>query len=443
MLALALVRKDLARMAADRRALVVNLALPLLLTFIMGLSFGGGVFGDAGISAIPVVLVGEEVPLPLRGRVDEAMAETGFVTTAWADSAEADRRVREGEAAAAVVLPDDFARRFFSGEELAVGVWKDPGSPLKAGIVEQILARMLARYQAGEAAYLALWPEDAYGEAGERDAWEDLLDGGFAEAWRRWRSEGGDPELRAAADRFARSLDHNVALTRALQDETTALRVHDAAAAGAAREDDDVNLFDYFLPSFSVFFLMFGVAASARDIHRERERGTLQRQLLTPLTGVQFLAGKWVSASVQGALQLLVLFLAGAALFRVNLGPDAWSLAVLAVLGSAAAGAFFVLMALLTPGEKVMDSVSTVVILVAAMVGGNMMPLEVMPAWAHVFGRGLFNYWLNLGLNEVIVRDRSLAAAPLPAAVLAGVTAACLAAALAVFLVRRRRGGLT
>jgi hypothetical protein len=38
--------KDLRRFLNDRRALVVSLALPLVLTFIMGLSFGGGLFGS-------------------------------------------------------------------------------------------------------------------------------------------------------------------------------------------------------------------------------------------------------------------------------------------------------------------------------------------------------------------------------------------------------------
>jgi hypothetical protein len=42
----ALVRKDLLRQIRDPRSVVVYLAAPLLLTFIMGLSFGGGIFGD-------------------------------------------------------------------------------------------------------------------------------------------------------------------------------------------------------------------------------------------------------------------------------------------------------------------------------------------------------------------------------------------------------------
>ncbi len=235
-------------------------------------------------------------------------------------------------------------------------------------------------------------------------------------------------------------MDHGTALGRAMQHERIALRVHDKAPAPAA--DGETNLYDLFLPSFAVFFLMFGVAAGARDLHRERERGTLQRQLLGPVTGLQFVAGKWLAAAAQGILQLGVLFLAGAVLFRVNLGPDAWSLATLTVLGAAAAAGFFVFLALATPTEKVMDNLSTVIILVMAMLGGNMVPIDTMPQAFHFAGRNFFNYWLNLGLSDVITHDRSLTAAPRPALMLAAFALGTLALGLAVFLVRRRRGGL-
>jgi len=440
---LALVRKDLQRAAADRRAVIVNLLLPLLLSFVMGLSFGGGFFGRGGPTRVPLVLVGEGVPQVLRDRVADALGQGDFFAATWADSAEADRRVREGDAVAAVVLPRDAAKRFFSGDSLQVALWQDPGSPVTSAIVEQILDRLLARYQAGEAAYLALWPEDGFEAArgdGDRQAWRDLFDGGLSEAWRRWRSPGGDPELRRAAEQLARTFDHNAALGRAMSEPTVVLADHDKAAAAAA--GPKANLYDTILPGFAVFFLMFAAAAAGRDLHRERDRGTLQRQLLSPVGAGTFVAAKWLSATLQGVLQLAALLMAGGLLFGMNLGPDGWSLPALVVLGSAAAAAFFLLIGVLTPTEKIMDNLSTVVVLVSAMLGGNMIPSDALPAWVRLAGRVTFNSWLNEGLADVISRDRSLAAAPLPAAVLAGVAAAALVAAVLVFGARRRRGGL-
>lgn len=441
---LVLTRKDLLRAWRDRRAFVINLLLPLLLTFIMGLSFGGGLFGKSGISAIPLVAVGEDLPATLREQLAQRLAETDFFALEWADSTEALRRVREGEVAAAVVLPAGAVTSYFQGEELEIAVWKDPGRPFKAGIVVQVLRRALREVQAGEAAYRALWPEDERTPppgAGDH-TWSDLFEGDFNSVWKRWRdleSEGGFSEV---GEWFLGRMDHQVALTDAMAASRLEMEVSDAADSPLPEGNAEVNLFSYFLPGFSVFFLMFGVAASARDLHREREGGTLQRQLLAPLSGGQVLTAKWLAAVLQGGGQLLVLLLAGAILFRVGTGPDAWSLAVMILLSATAASSFFMLLAVLTRTEKVMDNVSTTVVLVAAMVGGNFVPIDAMPAWINFVGRGVFNYWANTGFNQVIVGNRSLAADPQPALVLVAMT---LGYGLLVLLLqawRRRRGGL-
>jgi len=436
-----LVRKDLKRLYNDRKALVVNLALPLLLTTIMGLSFGGGLGGKSGLSSIPIAMVASDLPAMLKERLSEALQESDFFTVTWTDSLGADALVREGDVAAALVLPVDLFPQIVDGREVAIQVWKDPGSPLKAGIVAEILNRMIVRYQAGEAAYEALWPEDRTGAGSEFKA-QDFLAGDFNDVWQRLRNAENDPDLQEAGDRFLTVMDHQVALSEALSKDQITLKVSDKAPAGQSETPSEVNLFNYFLPSFAVFFLMFAVAGGARDIHRERERLTLQRQLLSPMSSGQFIVGKWIAAALQGVLQLGVLFVAGALLYRVNLGSDPYTLPVLVVLTSAAAAGVFLLLALVSPSEKVMDNLSTVVILVSAMVGGNFMPIESMPAWVHGVGRFVFNYWANLGFNEVVVKNNGLSEAMLPVLVLSSVTVTLFVVNVLLFALRARRGGL-
>lgn len=443
MVILALVRKDLKRISNDRKALVVNLALPLLLTTIMGLSFGGGFSGGTGISAIPIAMVASDMPTMMKERLAEGLQESGYFTVTWTDSLSARQLVTEGSVAAAVVLPADVVPQLLDGKRVAVQLWKDPGSPLKSGIVEQILSRGFLRYQAGDAAYEALWPEDrsAVGEEGAFTA-EEYFSGDFNAVWKRFREAENDPVLQDAADQFMTVMDHQVSLSDALSEEQITLSVNDKAPIGQAQEPEDINLFNYFLPSFAVFFLMFAVSAAARDIHRERERLTLQRQLLSPINGLQFVVGKWITATLQGVVQLSVLFAAGAIIFKVNLGPDAVSLPLTILLTSTAAAGVFILLSLISSSEKVMDNLSTVVILVSAMIGGNFMPIDSMPAWIHTFGRFVFNYWANLSFSEVVVKNHSLTEALVPALVLASITVTLFVASVLVFMVRARRGGL-
>lgn len=445
MLIASLVRKDLKRVSSDRRALVVNLALPLLLTAIMGLSFGAGFGGGSGgLSAIPIAMVASDLPGLLKENLAEVLQESGFFTVTWTDSTTADAMVRAGDVAAAVVLPEDLLPALADDRDVAVQVWKDPGSPLKAGIVQEILSRMFVRYQAGDAAYTALWPEDQAPVAGDPEfTASEFFEGDFNDVWQRLRGAQEDQDPQGVGEKLLNVIDHQVALSNALATEQITLTVNDKAPLGQAEKPEDVNLFDYFLPSFSVFFLMFAVAAGGRDVHRERERLTLQRQLLSPMSGVQFIVGKWIAAALQGALQLGVLFAAGALLFRVNLGPDPYSLFLTVLLTSTAAAGVFIFLALVSPSEKVMDNLSTVVILISAMVGGNFMPIESMPAWVHGVGRFVFNYWANLSFSDIVVKNHSLSDALVPTLVLASITLTFFVLNLLLFAVRARRGGLT
>lgn len=444
MLLLQVARKDLLRWLRDRRALVVSLLLPLVITFIMGLSFGGGVFGKQGISAIRIVGVGEDLPSMMRDRIGEGLEESGFFTVTWADSAEADRLVRTGEASAAVILPDQLVRRFLRYEPIPIRVWKDPASPLKAGIVEQVIERALRPVQTGEAIYLGLWPEDLTdrSDGDWTETLEDYFEGDFQSVWKRWRTADEDPFWEVFEQRMTTAMDRQVALSDAMAHPGIELEVEDKASVNESAGQDDVNLFNYFLPTFSVFFLMFGVAAATRDFHREREMGTLQRQSLSPLRARDFVLGKWLAATLQGCFQLLALYLAGAILFQVNLGPDPWSLPLVVVLTCTAASGFFLLLTLICRTEKLADNLSTILVLCAAMLGGNMLPVDQLPLWVRSFGQYFFNYWANLSFSRVIVSNEHAWTQPQPVLVLAALSVVFLAGCLVAYSVRRRRGGL-
>jgi ABC-2 type transport system permease protein len=432
-------------MVNDRKALVISLILPLLLTLIMGFSFGGGLFGSSeGISAIPVAMVGQEVPEVLRQRLADGLTESGYFTVTWADSSAADSLVREGKVAAAVVIPDDLLERLLNFNEINLEMWKDPGSQLKAGIVEQIITRGLARYQAGEAAFLTLWPMDDPEWAGQGAGTlsSDMFEGDFTQVWQRFRAAGGDSGWARAREQIVTGMDRQAALTEAFKQAGLELSVQDRSPAGGFQKQEKVNLFNYFLPSFSVFFLMFAVAGSCRDLHREQKTGTFQRQLLSPVRRTDFLLGKWLSAATQGVIMLGVLFLVGALLYRINLGPDPYSLVVTVLLCCTAASGLFLFLALVSPTEKVMDNLTTVVILISAMLGGNMIPLESMPPWMASFGQFGFNYWANLSFQNIMVADKGLAEDIQPVLVLGAFSVVLLTVDLVLFRIKSARGGM-
>jgi ABC-type Na+ efflux pump permease subunit len=431
-----LVRKDLLRQRRDRTGLLVYLAAPLVLTFIMGLSFGGGVFGDSGISAIPVAVVTGDLPAGLADRLVDGLQQTGLFTVTRTDSTTAGDLVRRGDAQAALLLPDDLVRRFFRGEKVAVTLWKDPNSSIKAGIVEGALTAAVSNYQAREAAYRALWPDD------ERPV-DDDLEEGFTELF------SGDVlrALRALRDDALRREDlldrveRAAAFGEAVGQPAIVLRTHDRQD-WTRREDtrSSRNLYDYFLPGLAVFFMMWGTVAIVRDLHREREQGTMSRLLCGPVSAGSIAAGKWLTAVVMASAQLLMLLLAGGLLFGVRVFDAPVTLLLVAVAAGGASASVYLLLGMLVASEKALDAVTTVFTLVCGMLGGNFFPLEFMPPVMRYAGMGTFNYWANRAFADVITRGEGLPGVVPELLVLSTIGTAGLLAAMGVFAARRRRG---
>ncbi len=437
-----LIAKDLRRQWRDRKAFLWQLAVPLLITGIMGVSFGGGVFGDASISAIPVAVVGGDLPAVLQDQLAQSLQKSGFFQVTWADSATADDLVRRGKLQAAIVLPPELLTRLLSGEDVVLQLWKDPNSQIKAGIVETILTEGLREFQAGEAAYRALWPEDeidpADFEAGPVAA---ALEGNPLPLWEALRKQGDATGSGEGGADLGTHLDRAAAFGQAVSDHRVGLVVRDRADWDAP--DDPArqrSLFDYFLPAISVFFMMFGVAAIVRDHHRERESRTLARVLLAPVSSVDVLLGKWGTAVVAGVVQLCVLFAVGGAVFGMSLGRAPGLLLLTVVLACAATASFYLVLGLLARTEKAMDALTTVVTLVAGMVGGNFFPIDLMPSTLHLAGQVTFNYWANRALSALIIHDGAWRDVAPALGALVGFAVAGLVVSLAVLAAKRRRG---
>jgi ABC-2 type transport system permease protein len=434
----ALVRKDLLRQVVDPKGLLIYLAAPLLLTLIMGLAFGGGIFGDRGLSAIPLAVSGGDLAPELKTRIADGLQESGFFTVTWTDSARADRLVQAGDVQAALLLPDRLVGRFFRGEDVALTLYKDPNSPVKAGLVELLLTSALRQYQAAEAAYRALWPEDdpAAFQHLEGPA-EDLFSGDPRRMLQAVRTHGD-----GLGDMVLDRVDCSLSFADAMEEAPVRLVVRnrqdwEAEDTGPRRSS---NLYDLFLPAFAVFFMMWGASAIVRDLHRERENRTLARLLCGPLSVGTVATGKWATAAVFGSAQLLTLLLFGGVLFGVNLWHAPLAIVLVAVAAGAAAASVYLVLGLLVRTEKALDGLVTVFTLVSGMLGGNFFPVDAMSPALLFFGRATFNYWANRAYSDLITHGRGLADVVPELAALLAIAAVGLGVAIAIFGLRQRKG---
>lgn len=284
---LAIVVRDVTIQFKDRAGLLIILGAPLVLTFIISAAFSGFSGGGGGpMRDIPVVVVNQDAGSAM-GNMGAQLASTftdppegaldDLLQGEALDDAEAARqRVRQGKAAAAIIVPVDFTESLMlpSAENKAsVEVFRDVGSPLAAEIVYSITTQMVNGMASGTI---------AAGAAARADM--GLL-----------------PQVAAIAQEVGQ---------RVASDPPIRLRSALSQPEASEQNGPSLNLLQYFAPAMAVFFLNFTAAFGVVSIMEEKERWTLQRMLITPTSRLTILAGKLGSAYVNGVIQLAILVVA-------------------------------------------------------------------------------------------------------------------------------------
>jgi ABC-2 type transport system permease protein len=344
---LAIAWKDLRSTLRNRPALVMMLVAPLALAALLGFAFGGGT-GGFEIAATKVVVANQDAGGAGPGQnagaaIQEVLTSKDLAdvleTTTVASAAAARKAVDDGDAAIAVIVPEDFSAVVFGADPAArsqVELYENPTSEIGGSIVEGVVGRVLADFNGARAAAA----------------------GAVALA-----TQGGDPadpaQVAAAA---AELFSHDGGVSGALQVAERSPRV------GASEEE--VSVTGLILAGMMVFFMFFGAGNVARTILTEDRDGTMPRLFTTPTRHGTIIAGKFVSTFVTVLAQAVVLLIAGRLIFGIAWGRlDAVVLLTVVTAGVAGGLALLVIAFARTPAQA--GAIGAGVYLVLALLGGN------------------------------------------------------------------------
>jgi ABC-type multidrug transport system permease subunit len=140
------------------------------------------------------------------------------------------------------------------------------------------------------------------------------------------------------------------------------------------------------VPSYTVMFAFFLVMTVGWLFAAERRQGTLKRLRAAPITRSEVLVGKFVPVFLLALGQGVLLLLAGRLVFGMRWGPAQWSLLhqlawllpVVTATALAATG-LALLVAALARTEVQVALYGAVPVLVLALIGGCVLPREMMP----------------------------------------------------------------
>lgn len=413
--------KDVNVLFRDWAAVILIIAGPLALTIGMGLVTGSfnRSQGAPTISRIPVAVVNQD-----GGQFGEALVEllTGeelnelIEAEVLTDESAALALVEGGETVAAVIIPASFSDSFLpdattskAPEPVAVRVYGDPGSPIRAGIVRSIVDEFAGRAQSGvttiQVSLSALARSGAATPADLPAVGQALGEQLFG---------GGSESLTAA------SLIH--------------IDRESATPAGSP----DFNPLAYFAPAMALLFLMYAVTLGARTLLSERREGTLARMLATPTTPAQVLGGKVGGIFLGGFIQLGALIVLTTLMFQLDWGNPLGVL-LLVIAAAAAATGWGLLIASFASNSGQITNLGMALTLIFGILGGSFAPMQ--DAWPALdtLSRLTPNRWALDGFTA-LAEGGGLAAVTIPVLALALMAAALFALSAVVF--RRRRTAL-
>ncbi len=343
---IAVARKELLVISKDRGSLMVLFLLPLVLASVFGSinqAAVSAVEGDESL-AIPAIVVnldegsyGEQAVRTLEG-----ISALDLRPLASVDEAEA--RVSQGEALAAVILPADLSANVDAYVPSTVRVVVDPAQAAYGAIITGMMSEVLAP--------VALQGELRYGIHAVVDRSGVLKEASPAQA--------------AAME--AQTLGAIMTRLQEMQ-QSPWIDVRAETPEGLASQGP-WNPFAYTIPSFSVMFAFFLVGTVGQSIWLEREQGSLRRLLAGPVRAWEIIAGKIVAYMLVICLQAVVLFSVGALVFSMPLGKSFAGLAVLTIALALVSTSLGALISTLAKSSRQADGAGVIISFILAAIGG-------------------------------------------------------------------------
>ena len=147
--------------------------------------------------------------------------------------------------------------------------------------------------------------------------------------------------------------------------------------------------------------LMSGAFVAARGIINDRMEGTIIRVLAGPTTTFRYLAQNLLACLVPMAAQIVIIVIIGGIRYDWTLGFVIWIGLCYTVFAVASVALSFAWSCLFKQKET-SYSVFSVVITLAAMLGGFMMPVQFIPAFLRHIGALFPPFWASRAITDIL-----------------------------------------
>jgi ABC-2 type transport system permease protein len=158
------------------------------------------------------------------------------------------------------------------------------------------------------------------------------------------------------------------------------------------KEASPLSVYGYILPAMGVLFLLFICNVVFEDLLREKEKGTLLRMSVSPMKISDFIWSKILTSAAIGIVCTLTLIVLGRIIFSIRWGNPILVIIIVFSLNIMMAG-FISFIYTFIRTERQAGAVVPPIVIVMALLGGSMTPVENFPPFIQNFSKLTVNYW--------------------------------------------------
>jgi len=248
----ALLAKDLRRVRRNPLPWLINLIVPLCMTALIGLAFGGK-SDNGALGRIHFAVVDEDktrLSDLLRGSSSQGDAAK-YLDPVFLDRDEALRQINDDKLAAVLIIPTNFTRNYLTASNaVSLELIKNPAQSIHPAVMEELLGALVTAMNALSRNFHADFPE-----------LQEVIDG--KEDYRK---------ISTLIDREGGKLE---ALKKYVNPPLVSFE--EEVRAGESKSGPGVNLFAYLLLGLAGMFLLFIANNAMTDLHRELRFRTFER----------------------------------------------------------------------------------------------------------------------------------------------------------------------
>jgi ABC-2 type transport system permease protein len=402
---IAIIRKDLILYFTNRRALLLNLVMPILLGAFFGYLFGGAGSTDNAKVGVALTLqddseIGRKIAAGLRSDATLQIEELPL--------AQAQAQVRKGKLNAAIVIPQGFGdaaggAMFGQQAKPEVTIYYDPSQSMVLGMVKGLLTQQIMQVVSGE----------MFGGAQGRK----MIDTSLA----RLEKVPDDP-----AHTELRDLLRSV---KQLQEKTAASSGTDTGAAppqagismpfttsdqALTSGPNKYNGYSHSFAGMSVQFILFMAIDAGISVLLARRSGLWNRLLASPITVTTVIGARALSCALIAFLLQCFIFGIATTVFGARIDGSLPGFIGIIACFALMTSTFGLLIAAFGKTPEAARTLSVFATLIMVMLGGAWVPAFLFPQWLQSIIVVVPTRWAIDGLDAMTWRGLPFDAA-LPA----------------------------